>query len=115
MICGWGFNGNMDNVETFATVLKSSAYAMSHGCFLFSTLFFRGEFLNFLHVLLSLNSLIYFTFISFDSNFNQVKAKISVLVPLHTVSDILLFFLIFEMKNYRNFCLRIIMAVSVCQ
>jgi hypothetical protein len=115
MICGWGFNGNMDNVETFAAVLKSSAYAMSHGCFLFSTLLFRDEFLNFLQVLLSCNISIYFTFISFDSNFNQVKLQITVLVPLRTVSAILFCFLIFEMKNYWHFCLRIIMAVSVCQ
>jgi hypothetical protein len=100
MIFGNICNDNMDNVYTFAAIMKSSAYVISHGCFLFSTLLFRGEVVNFLHVLLSFNSSIYFTFTAFDSNFNCVKAQISVLVPLHTLSAILMFF-IFEMKNYR--------------
>jgi hypothetical protein len=47
------FNDKVDNVYTFAAVLKSSAYVISHGCFLFSTILFRVEFVNFLHVPLS--------------------------------------------------------------
>jgi hypothetical protein len=74
-------------------VLKSSAYVMSHGCFIFSRLLFRDEFINFLHVLLSCNISIYFSLISFEINFNYVKSKISVLLPLNSLSAILLFFL----------------------
>jgi len=60
----------MDNVYTFAATMKSSSYVISHSCFLFSTLLFRGEVVNFLHVLLYFNISIYFTLISFDSNVN---------------------------------------------
>jgi len=103
MIVGNIFNDNLDNIYTFAAMMKSSPYIISHSCFLFSTLLFLGEFVNFLHVLLSFNSSIYFTFISFDSNLHYVKAQISVLVPLHTLSDFLIFFR-FEMKNCLRFC-----------
>jgi hypothetical protein len=92
--------------------MKSSPYVISHSCFLFCTLLFRGEVINFLHLFLSFNGSIYFTFISFDRNFNCVKTQISVLVPLHTLSAVLIFFK-FEMKNYLQFCLCVIMAVSV--
>ena len=63
-------------------------------------------------MLLSFNSSIYFTFISFDSNFNCVKVQISVLVPLHTLSAFQICFR-FEKINYPQFCLCVIMAVSV--
>jgi hypothetical protein len=86
MIFGNICNDKMDNVYTFAAIMKSSAYVISHGCFLFSTLLFRGVVVNFLDVLLSFNFSFYFILISFDSNVNEVKAQISVLVPLHTLS-----------------------------
>jgi len=73
---------------------------------------FLGEVVNFLHLRKSLNSSIYFTLNSFDSNFNYVKAQISVLVPLHTLSAFLICFRL-EMKNYPQFCFCVIMAVSV--
>ena len=92
MIVGNIFNDNLDNFYTFAAMMKSSAYVISHSCFLFSTLLFLGEFVNFLNALLSFNSSIYFTLISFDSNFNCVKAQVSVLVPLRTSNDFLIFF-----------------------
>ena len=85
-------NDNMDNVCTFAAIKKSSPYVISHSCFLFCALLFRGEVVNFLHLLLSFNSSFEFTFISFDSNFNNVKAQISELVPLHILSVFLIFF-----------------------
>ena len=85
-ILGNIFNDNMDNVYIFAAIMKSSPCVISHSCFLFCTLLFRGEVVNFLHLFLSFNSSIEFTFISFDSNFNCVRAQISVLVPLHTLS-----------------------------
>ena len=113
MIVGNIFNDNIDNVYTFAAIMKSSPYVISHSCFLFCTLLFRGEVVNCLHLFLSFNSSIYFTFISFGSNFNNVKAQISELVSLHILSAVLIFFFKFEMKNYPQFCLCIIMAVSV--
>ena len=56
--------------------------------------------------------MICFTFTTLNSNFIQVKAQIFVLVPLHTLSAFLIFF-IFEMKNYPQFCPCVIIAVSV--
>jgi hypothetical protein len=84
---------------------------MSHSCFPFCTLLFRGEVVNCLHLFLSFNGSIYFTFISFDSNFNCVRAHISVLVPLHTLSAFLIFFK-FQIKRIRGLVC-VIMAVSV--
>ena len=112
MIVGNIFNDNLDNIYTFAAIMQNSPYVISHSCFLFSTLLFLGD-VNFLHAPLSFNSSIYFTFISFDSNFNYVKAQISVLVPLHTLSAFPIFFFFrFGMKNYLRFCFCIIMAVT---
>jgi len=63
-------------------------------------------------VLLSFNRSIYFTFTACDGNLNYVKAQMSVLVPLRTLSAFLSFFK-FEMKNYPQFFLFLTMAVSV--
>jgi len=92
MLNGNNFNDDLENAYTFVAMMKSSQYVISHSCFLFCTLLFLGEVVNFLHVLLSFNSSTYFTFISFGSNFNYVKAQTSVLVPLHTSSTFLIFF-----------------------
>ena len=92
-------------------MMKSSPYVISHSCFLFCTLLFRGEFVNFLHLFLSSNNSIDFTLISLDSNINYVKAQISVLVPLHTLSAFLIFFK-FQIKRIRGLVC-VIMAVSV--
>jgi len=70
MIFGTIFKDNMDNVYTFAAMIKSFAYVISHSCFFFSTLLFRGDVFNFLRVLLFFKISIYFTLISFDSNVN---------------------------------------------
>jgi hypothetical protein len=56
-------NDNMDNVYTFAAMMKSFAYVISQSCFLFSTRLFRSDFVNFLHVFVSFNISIYFTFL----------------------------------------------------
>jgi len=85
MIVGNIFNDNMENVYTFAAIMKRSPYNISHSCFLFYTLLLLGQVVNFLHVLLSFNTSIYFTFTAFDNKFNYVKVQISVLVPLHTL------------------------------
>ena len=53
-------------------------------------------------MLFYLNSSIYFTLISFDSNFNYVKAQISVLEPLHNLS-VFLIASKFEMKKISAF------------
>ena len=95
-------------------MMKSSPYVISHSCFLFCTLLFRGEFVNFLHLFLSSNNSIDFTLISLDSNINYVKAQISVLVPLHTLSAFLIFF-IFEMKNYSQFFFVSLWLYQFCQ
>ena len=112
MIFGNNINDNMDKVYTFVAMMKSSVCVISYCCFLSSALLFLGEVFNFLHAPLSSNSSIYFTSISFDSNFNYEKAQISVLVPLHTSSAFLICFR-YEMKNFRDLCFCIIMALSV--
>jgi hypothetical protein len=48
MIAGKSGRENMDNLYTFATAMKSSAHIISHCGFLFFTLLFRREILNFL-------------------------------------------------------------------
>jgi len=53
MIVGNIFNNKIDNVNTFAAIMKSSPYVISHSCFLFCTLLFRDEVVNFLHLFLS--------------------------------------------------------------
>jgi hypothetical protein len=63
-------------------------------------------------VLLSFNGPIYVTFTAYDSNLNYVKVQLSDLVSLHTLNAFLIFSK-FEMKNYLQFCLYIIMAISV--
>jgi hypothetical protein len=80
VIFGNIFNGNLHGVHTFEAMMKISTYAISHSCFLFYTLLFLGEVVSFLHVLLCFNSSIYYTFTCFDSNLNNMKAQISVLV-----------------------------------
>jgi len=42
------FNDITDNVYAFAAIMKSSPYEISHSCFLFCTLLFRGEVVNLL-------------------------------------------------------------------
>jgi len=56
IIVGNIFNVNMNNVYSLAAMMKSSVYVISHNCFLFTTLLFLGEVVNFLHVLLSFNN-----------------------------------------------------------
>jgi hypothetical protein len=63
-------NENMNNVYTIIVIIKSSAYVISHSCFLFYRILFRGEVVNFLHVQ-PFNSSIYFTSTAFDSIFNR--------------------------------------------
>ena len=111
---GNSFNDGLDNLYTFAAIMQNSICAISHSCFLFSTLLFLGEFVNSLHVLLSFKISIYFTLKSFDSNLHYVKAQISVLVPLNTLSAFLILSK-FEMKKYPHFCLCIIMVFRFCQ
>jgi hypothetical protein len=98
LIFGNMFNYKMDNVYTLAAMMQSSACVISHSCFLFSTHLFLGEVVKFLHVLLSFNSSIYFIFTAFDSNFNHVKAQMSELVPLHTLTAFLIFFFFSNLK-----------------
>jgi hypothetical protein len=94
MIFGNICNDNVDNLYTIAAVTKSCAYVISCSCSLFSALLFRGEVVNFLHVLLSFISSIYFTLTALYSNFNCVMAQISVLMILrvHTLTGLLNYF-----------------------
>jgi len=82
----------MYNFYTFAAMMKSSAYVKSHSCFLLTSLLFLDAFVNFLHELLCFKISIYFPFTALDSNINYVKAQMCVLVPLHTLSAVLIFF-----------------------
>jgi hypothetical protein len=77
---------NMDNFYKFAMTLKGSAYIISHSGLIVSTLLFRSEIVNFIHVLLTFNSLIRNIFASCGRNFNNVKAQVSVLLTLHAFS-----------------------------
>jgi adenine C2-methylase RlmN of 23S rRNA A2503 and tRNA A37 len=83
MVFGNNCNENMDNVYTFAAMIKSSAYVISSSCFLFSTLQFRSEIVNFLHVLLSFSLSIYLTSISSEIDVNLKKGKVRLWVFQH--------------------------------
>ena len=80
----------MDNVYTFATMMKCSANMISHSGFLFFTLLFRKKIVNFLYVLLTFNSSIHNKFISYGRNFNYIMAQVFVLVMIHALLSILL-------------------------
>ena len=90
MIIGKGYGEAMDNVYTYATVMKGSAYMISHSGFLFFTLLFRRKIIKFLHVLLKFNSSIHSKFISCGRNFNYVMTQVFVLVTIHALCSILL-------------------------
>ena len=98
-------NDNMDDVDTFGTMMKSSADVISHSCFLFSTLVFRCDVIKFVHVLLSFCDSTYYTFTSFVNNFNYLFVEMSVLVTLYNLIAFLIF-LGFEMtKICASLCL----------
>jgi hypothetical protein len=90
LIIGKGGREAMDNVYTFATVMKGSANMMSHSGFLFFTLLFRRKIVKFLHVLLTFNSSIHNIFISYGTNFNHIMTQVFVLVTIHALLFIIL-------------------------
>jgi len=107
-----GFHEEMDNVYTFATVMKVSAYMISHSGFLFFTLLFRRKILKFLHVLLSFNSSIHNTFVSYGRNFNYIMAQVFVLVTILGVLFIILA-LSFQSIDFAKACGFLSMTVSI--
>ena len=102
----------MDNVYTFATVMKVSAYMISHSGFLFFTLLFRRKILKFLHVLLSFNSSIHNSFVSYGRNFNYIMAQVFVLVTILGLLFIILA-LSFQSIDFGTACGFFNMTVSV--
>jgi len=90
MIIGKGGPEEMDNVYKFASMMKCSAYMISHSGFLFFTLLFRRKILNFLHVLLTFDISVHNKFISYGRNFNYIMTQVSVLVTIHALCAILL-------------------------
>ena len=65
MMTGEDGRENMDNVYAFATMMKGSAYMISHSGFLLFTLLFRRKIVKFLHVLLTFNSSIHNIFFTY--------------------------------------------------
>jgi hypothetical protein len=112
VIIGKGDPEAMDNVYSFATMMKCSAYTISHSGFLFFTLFFRREILNFLHMLLTFNSSTHKIFVSYGRNFNYVMAQVFVLVTLYSLCTILVA-LSFQTIDFERACRFISMTVSV--
>ena len=112
-IINWkGGPEEMDNVYTFATLMKTSAYTISHSGFLFFTLLLRGEILNFLHMLLTFNSSTHKTFVSCGRNFNYVMAQVFVLVTIYGLCSILIK-LSFHSLDLERACGYFSMTVSV--
>jgi hypothetical protein len=111
-IMGKGFGEEMDNVYTFATMMKVSAYTISHIGFLFFTLLFRRKILNFLHVLLTFNSSIHNNFISYGSNFNYVMIQVFVLVTILALLSITVA-LSYQFIDFVTTCAYFSMTVSI--
>jgi hypothetical protein len=112
MIIWKGGLEELDNVYTFATMMKSSAYTISHSGFLFFTLLFRGKILNFLHMLLTFNSSTHKIFVSYCRNFNYVMAQVFVLVTIYCLFSILIT-LTFPALDLERACGYFSMTVSV--
>jgi len=112
LIIGKGGREAMDNVYTFATMMKGSAHMMSHSGFLFFTLLFRRKIVKFLHVLLSFNSSIHKIFVPCGRNFNYVMALVFVLLMIYTLCTIPLA-RSFQSMDLAIACLFFSMAVSV--
>jgi len=102
----------VENVYTFATMMKGSAYMMSHRGFLFFTLLFRRKIVKFLHVLLSFNSSIHNSFVSYGRNFNYIMAQVFVLVTILGLLFIILA-LSFQSIDFGTACGFFNMTVSV--
>jgi len=112
VIIGKGGHEAMDNVYAFATMLKGSAYMISHSGFIFFTLLFRREILNFLHMLLTFNSPTHKIFVSCGRNFSYVMAQVFVLVTLYSLCTILIA-LSFQIMDLETACRFFSMSVSV--
>jgi hypothetical protein len=112
MIIWKGGAEEIDNVYAFATLMKSSAYMISHSGFLFFTLLFRGEILNFLHMLLTFNSSTHNIFVSYGRNFNYVMAQVFVLVMIYGLFTILVA-LSFQAMDLETACRCFSMTVSI--
>jgi hypothetical protein len=89
-IIGKGFVEEMDNVYTFATMMKGSAYTIRHSGILFFKILVRRKIFNFPHMLLTFNRSIHKIFLSNGSNFNYVMAQMCVLVTIHALCSTLL-------------------------
>jgi hypothetical protein len=112
VIIGKSGRENMDNVYNFATLLKSSAFTISHSDFLFFTLLFRREIMNFLHMLLTFNCSIHKIFVSYGRNLNYIMAQVFVLVTIYAVCSVLIA-LSFKSIGFVTVCRFISTTVSV--
>ena len=112
MIIRMCFLVEVDNVYIFATIMKTSAYLISHSGFLFFTLLFRREIVNFLHVLLTFNISIHKILVSYGRNFNYVMAQVFVIVTLYALCCILIA-LSFQSIDLELACRLFSMTVSV--
>jgi len=77
-----------DKFYVFASKIRISTYLITGSGFLFSTLRFRGENLNFLNVLLAFISSIHNAVTSDGRNFSHIKMQVSVLVSVLTLAAI---------------------------
>jgi hypothetical protein len=112
VITGKGGRENMDNVYKFATLWKSSAFTISRSEFLFFTLLFRREIMNFLHMLLTFNRSIHKIFFSYGRNLNYIMAQVFVLVTIYAICSIIMA-LSFKSIGFVTVCRFISTTVSI--
>ena len=101
-----------DKVFAFAYKIKISAYLVTRGGFVFSTLMFLGEIRIYLNVLLSFVSSIHNALTSDGRNINHIKMHVSVLVSVCTLTSVLIG-VRYEFKGYIEIYRYFVMTVSV--
>ena len=102
----------MDNVYTFATMMNGSANMISHSGYLLFTVLFRRKIVKFLHVLLTFNSSIQNSFISYGRNFIYVMAQVFVPVSILALLSILIV-LPYQFIDFVTTCPYFSMTMSV--
>ena len=101
-----------DKVFAFAYNIKISAYLVTRGGFVFSTVMFLGEIVIYLNVLLSFVSSIHNALTSDGRNINHIKMHVSVLVSVRTLASILIS-LRYELNVYLEIYRYFVMIVSI--
>ena len=101
-----------DKVFAFAYKIKISAYLVTRGGFVFSTILFLGEIRIYLNVLLSFVSSIHNALTSDGRNINHIKMHVSVLVSVCTLTSVLIG-VRYEFKGYIEIYRYFVMTVSV--